>query len=73
MTMTLRYAHLSHEHKKKAVNLLNGLTAMAQNGTKDAFPAAAPPEKEKTSSQACENTHYNCDAAQVVNLRPADM
>lgn len=27
MTMTLRYAHLSHEHKKMAVNLLNGLTA----------------------------------------------
>ena len=27
MTMTLRYAHLSQEHKKKAINLLNGLTA----------------------------------------------
>lgn len=27
MTMTMRYAHLSQEHKKKAVNLLNGLTA----------------------------------------------
>jgi integrase len=27
MTMTLRYAHLSQEHKKKAVNLLKGLTA----------------------------------------------
>lgn len=27
MTMTLRYAHLTYEHKKKAVNLLNGLTA----------------------------------------------
>lgn len=27
MPMTLRYAHLSHEHKKKAVSLLNGLTA----------------------------------------------
>lgn len=26
MTMTLRYAHLSQEHKKKAVNRLNGLT-----------------------------------------------
>jgi hypothetical protein len=45
--MTVRYAHLSQEHKKKAVNLLNGLTAptpenkpadyvnsdMSQNGT----------------------------------------
>lgn len=27
MTMALRYAHLSQEHKKKVVNLLNGLTA----------------------------------------------
>ncbi len=39
MTMTLRYAHLSQERKKKAVNLLNGLTAyvksdMSQNVTK---------------------------------------
>jgi hypothetical protein len=25
--MTVRYAHLSQEHKKKAVNLLKGLTA----------------------------------------------
>ena len=38
MTMTLRYAHLSQEHKKKAVNLLNGLTGyvkpdMSQNVT----------------------------------------
>ena len=38
MTMTLRYAHLSQEHKKKAVNLLNGLTTpiksdMSQNVT----------------------------------------
>ena len=27
MTMTLRYAHLTQESKRKAVNLLNGLTA----------------------------------------------
>jgi len=27
ISVTMRYAHLSHEHKKKAVNLLNGLTA----------------------------------------------
>jgi integrase len=26
MTMTLRYSHLTQEHKRKAVNLLNGLT-----------------------------------------------
>jgi hypothetical protein len=28
MTMTLRYALLTEEHKKKAVNLLNGSTAL---------------------------------------------
>ena len=40
MTMTLRYAHLSQEHKKKAINLVNGLTGnfkkelgMKQKGT----------------------------------------
>ena len=27
MTMILRYAHLSQDHKRKAVNLLNGLTS----------------------------------------------
>jgi hypothetical protein len=27
MTMTLRYAHLTQEQKRKAVNLINGLTA----------------------------------------------
>jgi hypothetical protein len=40
MTMPLRYAHLSQEHKKKAVNLLNGLTAfsgLSQNVTKAVF------------------------------------
>jgi len=36
--MTLRYAHLSQEHKKKAVSLLSGLTSsvkfdMSQNVT----------------------------------------
>lgn len=40
MTMTLRYAHLSQEHKRNAVNLLNSLTggrksvSMSQNVTK---------------------------------------
>jgi integrase len=29
--MTMRYAHLSQEHKKKAVNLLNGLTASVKS------------------------------------------
>jgi hypothetical protein len=27
MAMPLRYAHLSQKHKRKAVNLLNGMTA----------------------------------------------
>jgi hypothetical protein len=36
ISMTMRYAHLSQEHKKQAVNLLNGLTSpvksdMSQN------------------------------------------
>ncbi len=31
MSMTLRYSHLSQEHKKRAVNLLNGITALSQN------------------------------------------
>jgi integrase len=38
INMTMRYAHLSQEHKKKAVNLLSGLTAFDktcdQNGHK---------------------------------------
>jgi integrase len=35
MTMTLRYAHLTQEHKKKAVNLLNGLTAFNKKSKND--------------------------------------
>ena len=31
MSMTLRYSHLSQEHKKRAVNLLNGITALSRN------------------------------------------
>ena len=31
LTMTMRYAHLSQEHKKKAFNLLNGLTSKKGN------------------------------------------
>jgi integrase len=45
MTMTLRYAHLSQEHKKKAVNLLNGLTASA-------VPAKRTCHKSVTSSKS---------------------
>lgn len=39
MTMTLRYAHLTQEHKRKAVNLLNTL------------PLPKPKEKQKKSGQ----------------------
>ena len=35
LSMTTRYAHLSQEHKKKAVNLLNGLTTSAENTPAD--------------------------------------
>lgn len=38
MTMTLRYSHLSAEHKRKAVNLLNGLTAGNGNCHKTVTP-----------------------------------
>jgi hypothetical protein len=31
LTMPARYAHPGQEHKKKAVNLLKGLTATTQN------------------------------------------
>ncbi len=54
MTMTLRYAHLGEEQKKKAVNLLNGLTAMSQNVTKCDFLASEAPAKEKAASQVRE-------------------
>jgi len=37
LTMTMKYAHLAPEHKKKAVNLLNGLTSRSNraNSQKD--------------------------------------
>jgi integrase len=40
MTMTLRYAHLSQEHKKKAVNLLNGLTASTKGNCRTTVTSA---------------------------------
>jgi integrase len=33
ITMTLRYSHLTQEHKRKAVNLLNGLTAFGSKNS----------------------------------------
>ena len=43
MTMTLRYAHLSKEHKKKAVNLLNGLTTKKCHKTVTSEKPASQP------------------------------
>ncbi len=52
LAMTMRYAHLSQDHKKKAVNLLNGLTAkkppchkMSQNAVFD--PSRTIPENRQ--------------------------
>jgi len=49
MTMTLRYAHLSQHHKKKAVNLLNGLTAKSSVSQK----CHKNPTDEKQQSASC--------------------
>jgi hypothetical protein len=58
MTMTMRYSHLSQEHKNKAVNLLNGLTAFgtqaknvdaSQNVTKPDFE----PSRETRQTANC--------------------
>ena len=46
-TMTLRYAHLTQEHKKKAVNLLNGLTALTKD---DCHKTVTNPTQEKSAS-----------------------
>ena len=47
MTMTLRYAHLTQEHKRKAVNLLNGLTASKKV---DCHKTVTNPCQEKSAS-----------------------
>ena len=47
MTMTLRYAHLTQEHKRKAVNLLNGLTASKKT---DCHKTVTFPHQEKSAS-----------------------
>jgi len=49
LTMTLRYAHLSQEHKKKAVNLLNDLTAL-QN--RNCHKTVTNPQKPNNSYSA---------------------
>ncbi|MCD6265273.1 MAG: site-specific integrase [Deltaproteobacteria bacterium] len=40
LAMTMRYAHLSQEHKKKAVNLLNGLTSKKGNDKQEELKEA---------------------------------
>jgi integrase len=50
LTITVRYAHLSQEHKKKAVNLLNGLTAPAPEN-KPANPVNSDMSQNGTFSQ----------------------
>jgi len=47
MTMTLRYAHLTQEHKRKAVNLLNGLTAPKSD---ECHKTVTFPRQEKCAS-----------------------
>lgn len=47
MSMTLRYAHLTQEHKRKAVNLLNGLTA---NVNITCHKTVTIPDQEKSVS-----------------------
>ena len=47
MTMTLRYAHLTQEHRRKAVNLLNGLTATKKS---DCHKTVTMPEQGKSKS-----------------------
>jgi integrase len=40
LTMTMRYAHLSQEHKKKSINLLNGLTSKKGNDKQETLKEA---------------------------------
>ena len=56
MSMTTRYAHLSQEHKKKAVNLLNGLTAPQQ------------PTNEKCHILSHFDNHQNVTNGLVVDI-----
>jgi len=49
ISMTMRYAHLSQEHKKKAVNLLNGLTASQK-------PADGKCHKSVTSAKPADSS-----------------
>ena len=50
MTMTLRYAHLTQEHKKRAVNLLNGLTGSTVPKNLDCHKTVTFPDQRKSAS-----------------------
>ena len=47
MVMTLRYAHLSQEHKKRAINLMHGLTAP---GSGNCHKTVTSPHVSKTAT-----------------------
>jgi len=61
MAMTLRYAHLSQEHKRKAVNLLNGLTT----AKKDAPPSLKEAQKIAGST---ERAAYRNHSPELVSI-----
>ena len=48
ISMTMRYAHLSQEHKEKAVNLLNGLTASKKPASGHEMVTKIKPAKSPT-------------------------
>jgi integrase len=48
ISMTMRYAHLSQEHKEKAVNLLNGLTASKKPANGHEMVTKLKPAKSPT-------------------------
>jgi integrase len=48
MTMTLRYAHLGEEQKKRAVGLLNGLTSSIKSDMSQSVTSAPSTEIEPT-------------------------
>jgi hypothetical protein len=63
LTMTVRYSHLSQDHKRKAVNLLNGLTAPSSQD-KPATYVISDMSQNVTFSQEIEKK----EARQLSNL-----
>ena len=50
MSMTLRYSHLTQEHKREAVNLLNGLTASKDSASPSGHKTVTKSESQKSAS-----------------------